>query len=584
MTERERSAQRRRMAVVWAAVSALLVIVSWDQIETGLGWGPDDRLRQVQLRDLLAGQSWFDTAQYRVAWPDSAAMHWPRLVELPLALVAQALTPLVGAATAEVVAMVAVPLVALGCAMVLVHSIAARCFDAPVALLAAALVAATVPTVAQLRPMRIDHHGWQVVCALLALRGLVARDQRTGGLAMGAGAALWLAISMEGLPLAVALFGIAAWRWWRDPAEASRLGAAVAAFAGCSVLLHLASWGGFARMAGACDIVAPAHLAAIGAGAVPVVVGTVRNPARPLARLGWLAAAGLSAGATLLLTAPQCAGGAFADLDPLVRGEWLALVKEGTPIWTQTAPQVATLYGGLLVTAVVGLAWLVRRQELFLSNRAMTDAALAFLAAFVVALFVTRATAVAAAFGLPFAAWLVWKAFAFARSRRNAGARVLATAAVVLLILPGPLALAAGNAFERNGKPAPAEESGCREAASVAKLDALREAVILAPFDLGPTILALTGHRALATGHHRNDAAMRDQIEIMTEPVAKARRRLEQRRVAYVVTCPRDAEFANYARRYPEGLAAQVASGKPPDWLQRVYLKGSGLTVYRVAD
>ena len=34
--------------------------------------------------------------------------------------------------------------------------------------------AMAVPVIMQLRPMRIDHHGWQVVLALVALNGLAA--------------------------------------------------------------------------------------------------------------------------------------------------------------------------------------------------------------------------------------------------------------------------------------------------------------------------------------------------------------------------------------------------------------------------
>jgi hypothetical protein len=45
----------------------------------------DGAMRLAQVRDLLAGQSWFDTTQYRMNTPSGLAMHWSRLVDLPIA-------------------------------------------------------------------------------------------------------------------------------------------------------------------------------------------------------------------------------------------------------------------------------------------------------------------------------------------------------------------------------------------------------------------------------------------------------------------------------------------------------------------
>jgi hypothetical protein len=63
--------------------------------------------------------------------------------------------------------------------------------------------------------MRIDHHGWQIVCALAAMNGLMARSPRTGGWVIGSALATWLAISVEGLPLAAVIFALVAIRWIR---------------------------------------------------------------------------------------------------------------------------------------------------------------------------------------------------------------------------------------------------------------------------------------------------------------------------------------------------------------------------------
>src|SRR5690348_4569865 len=68
---------------VWA-VWALANLAILPFAGTDLG-GPDDIMRMLQVRDLLAGQSWFDVTQYRINPPYGAAMHWSRLVDLPIA-------------------------------------------------------------------------------------------------------------------------------------------------------------------------------------------------------------------------------------------------------------------------------------------------------------------------------------------------------------------------------------------------------------------------------------------------------------------------------------------------------------------
>lgn len=46
----------------------------------------DSVMRLVQVRDLLAGQGWFDLTQYRMGLEGGFEMHWSRLVDLPIAL------------------------------------------------------------------------------------------------------------------------------------------------------------------------------------------------------------------------------------------------------------------------------------------------------------------------------------------------------------------------------------------------------------------------------------------------------------------------------------------------------------------
>jgi hypothetical protein len=102
------------LGALWLLISAGLIWSGWTEITTLSGWDPDDALRLVQLRDFLAGQSWFDSTQYRMNPPDGGPMHWSRLIELPLAALILLLRPLFGQPVAEMVAGSAVPLLLLG--------------------------------------------------------------------------------------------------------------------------------------------------------------------------------------------------------------------------------------------------------------------------------------------------------------------------------------------------------------------------------------------------------------------------------------------------------------------------------------
>ncbi|MFN5824838.1 MAG: hypothetical protein ACK44T_12530, partial [Sphingomonadales bacterium] len=156
-------------AIIWLLLAGLLLFLSRDNVATLSGWDPDDQLRLVQLRDFLGGQSWWDSSQYRLNAPDGAPMHWSRLIELPLAAIILALRPLLGTYGAEMAAGIIVPLGCYALIAAILASIAAR-IAGHIAGVSALMMAMVAPALSmQLRPMRIDHHGWQLVCAAIAL-------------------------------------------------------------------------------------------------------------------------------------------------------------------------------------------------------------------------------------------------------------------------------------------------------------------------------------------------------------------------------------------------------------------------------
>src|SRR3546814_14968511 len=84
----------------------------------------------------------------------------------------------------------------------------------PISMLAVVLLLTTPTILVQFTPFRIDHHGWQIWMAAVALCGALAARCLRGGDTAGLALAVWLQISSEALPYAALLAGAFALRSW----------------------------------------------------------------------------------------------------------------------------------------------------------------------------------------------------------------------------------------------------------------------------------------------------------------------------------------------------------------------------------
>lgn len=573
----------RQVLLVWLGLCILSLAINATSIAAIRFPDPDDLLRLLQVRDWIAGQSWFDVHQYRIDPPAGAAMHWSRLIDPPIAAIILILRPLIGQHLAELAALAVIPLLTLGCATALVARLARQFFGARIGIFACLVLALSVPIMHQLRPMRIDHHGWQIVLALVALNAAFAQSPRRGGAIAGLALALWLAISIEGLPLAATFMGLFALRWLRDWRERDWLVYGIAALTAGSAALWLAGHRLAELWQPYCDVITGAHLVLFGLGASGCwLVTRLRQPPlwQQLAALALVAGAGLAA---LVTIAPQCASGdAFAALDPVVRHFWLLRVYEGLPLWDQSAADAAEVLG-LPVLALLALFLTWRGGD---RRWIWAEYAILVLAALAVAIMVERASAVAAAFAAPAAAMLVrgWldQARSIAAPARRFGLMLAALAALApavpisaVMTLLAPRQAALERQVERSAR--------CELAGNLGGLNALPPADFLAPLDTGPALLYVSHHRILASGHHRASAAMRDVIEAFRGSAGQARTIIARRGIDYVAFCPGLSEPMLYQADAPGGFMAQLLANRVPDWLSPVPLKGiNGLQIYRV--
>ena len=586
-----RGALALRVVIVWLLLCGLFFAAKGHALLLHRFPDPDDALRLVEVRDLIAGQSWFDVHQYRIAAPEGVPMHWSRLVDIPLAAMILALRPLLGHPLAETVTCIAVPLLTLLCALILIGRLAGRLFTVEIAGFACLFAALSVPAMFQFQPLRIDHHAWQIVLALAALNGLFETDRRKGGWIIGLSMAASMAISIEGLPLTAAFLGVLALRYLRNRSDAAGLVHGSAALAIGSTVLFLGTRG-LTDLAEHCDTVSPAHLAAFAAVALGCLGLSALRHRPPLA----IAAAGLGvvaiSAAIVLAAAPSCANGAFAALDPLVRKFWYANVSEGQPIWHMTLSEMAIM----LVPALIGLTASVRlwlHAETAAERAWWLEFTLILLAATLIGVMVTRACAASAMLATIPSAWQLRERIDAARvASAPLWRRLLRAATVPLLIFPGLPVVAAESAVSAKdmGKPAPANapkayaRSACDYDKLAAGLRRLPATDIFAPLDLGPRIIVDTPHRVIATGHHRGVAGIHDVIAAFIARPDQARAIIARRHATLVVICPDQIEADNYRSAEPNGLMAGLLSNHAPAWLSPIDLApGSQFKAWRVA-
>ena len=581
--------RRRALGVAlagWAVVAVLALLRDWPAIASLHFADPDDALRMVQVRDLLAGQGWFDLHQYRIAPPHGTVMHWSRLVDAPIAGVIMLLRPLLGATRAELAAVAIVPLLTLLAAQLCLARLVARQLDPRLVLIATLLMLLMLPAMLQFEPPRIDHHAWQIVAVVAALNALLAKTPRGAALIAGLGLAFGLAVSLELLPFAGLFGALFALRWWRDPAGWRWLAWYLDALVLGSAALFLGTRG-LGDLNNYCDTVSPAYLAGLGVIALGVH-GLALRAAIPRA---WLVAGlGLAAvaGTVLFLwLAPGCSTGPFARLDPLVRHFWYDNVKEGMPVWRQDW----TVLVQMTVPPLVGLgaAILLARRE---AGHFWGEYALMLGGAVVISLAVSRFSSVSSAVAIVPLTWLVRRCALALSDPRSFRGKALLTAVLVAALLPGLLLDIAGRGYARvvsapvAAQPTQTHEvsDACGQPASLSALARQPRGTILGQFDFGPFILLRTPHSVVATPHHRAAAAMHDTIAAFLAAPDQAHALAAARHVDYVMLCPDLVETHMYMDRAPNGLAAQLLAGKTTDWLEPVALgpDGGAMRLWRV--
>jgi hypothetical protein len=95
---------------------------------------------------------------------------------------------------------------------------------------------------------------------------------------------------------------------------------------------------------------------------------------------------------------------------------------------------------------------------------------------------------------------------------------------------------------------------------------------VLTHVDLGPRLIAVTHHDAVAGPYHRNDTDIVDTMRAFRGTADEARRTVDRRGIDYVLICPNLSETTIYASQAKNGFYVQLVRGQVPAWLEPVTL------------
>jgi hypothetical protein len=328
---------------------------------------------------------------------------------------------------------------------------------------------------------------------------------------------------------------------------------------------------------GACDAFSAAHVVGglTGAAALAALSAGLPHWRTLQARAAAIIIAGVVTLAVVALTYPACLGDPLAQVDSFVKELWLSQVREAMPLMriAATRPEIAAIIALPVIFGFIAALYAIwNTRGLARTRWAMISALLGIglIAGFVHIRVFSSAAPLAA---LP-AAYAV---LAFSDRFLRATGTVARALAMALLCLPFS-SLAYAIALPQT-EDRVAGTLACLSPNALAPLAALSPGLVLAPIDSGSHLLSHTAHSVIAAPYHRDAAGIRLVFEALLASPAAAESIVRESGARYVMLCPQMHQVQALKERAPHGLAALLAEGAHPGWLEAVPLTD---TPYRV--
>jgi hypothetical protein len=363
--------------------------------------------------------------------------------------------------------------------------------------------------------------------------------------------------------------------WVSDRDQRARLVAYAVSLSGGTVAAFLL-FASNANWLAVCDALSPVWLGdALVGGALMAGLAMARVE-RWTMRLALAAGAGVVVAAFHALASPQCLT-RLEGVSPEATALWLSHVREARPIYRHGAETVALMLS-LPIAALLGyglVAWRGREDRDLLRRIAMV--VVPGLTALILLFWQTRTGPAAQMMAIPGAVAVAFILAPLAFNSKWALLRIPATVVVVLIGLGALVPFVTGYI---PGKPKTAAQKRvdvanrtCPSLRALAPVARQPKGVIFTFVDLGPRIISVTKHDAIAGPYHRNDQAIADVMNAFRGDEAQARRIIvEDYRSDYLLICPDMSTATIFQSETPKGFYMQLVKGRVPAWLTPIEL------------
>jgi hypothetical protein len=606
--------------VLFLCLASLLFIAAWsvpvfqNAFRRDLIYDSDSVLRLVQVRDLLAGQSWFDMRQQRLGFGDGTLWHWSRLSDIGPALLILLFEPVVGQAQAERLMMIVYPallfiplVLALywACGRVSVQIV--RLEGVPpqsrqrgwaLAGMLGVMLIQMDSVLYQFLPGLIDHHSLQMIFLVVLVGATIGPRTVLSGLIAAGGLTLGLVVGIDSIPFIVGALGGVVLAWALDPKAEQKFLTALGLGTMCLTLFTMASlmprpftlawcdsW--TLPLAGSLFVVSLYLL---------LLAGPVSRVKRLPIRIGIAGAFGVAVLLGLLTFFPACRDPLQLH-DPLFQTYWMGKAEENLSPWVVISWNPLAIVPQLFAASALGLgAYLVATKRLSLSTilpllavlvcgflgNALYQRVGPMLSLCVIILFAPAIIAVITTMGpglKRLGMWALCVPTAFVQAYVMVWFGLSDAVSPVSTQKTGTAVVDGAEDFS-NRPSLPTVV--CFGADQLAALRALPPSRIIAPFGQSEYLLHTTQHTLVYSGYHRLNKDLGWVMRWLLAPPDQAKAQLDERPFDYVSVCPRDIQFRNFARDYPDSLIANLIKGRAPDWLVPAIKLQSGGVIYRV--
>ncbi len=572
------STPTRSRAIFWALylVTLLAVILRGPDLSVPV-WdtGNDAAMRLIQVRDLLAGQSWFDVTQYRLGFEAGTPMHWSRLIDLPIAAILWVTSLFLTQDWAEAVTMTLWPLALIAPTLWAMHRASVRFGGVRAGPFGYLFAIIAIITTRKFEIGALDHHNVQMMLMAFILMAMMhSKSRARDGLIIGVAAALSIAIGLEMLPFIATISLMIGVNWvWVGAETKSKTILFSAAFAGTMIAVFLLTRPDFSTTIFRCDAFGRELLIIGVSGAMGLLVLAATISARTrLVRAGGVLMLGIAVILVTVAFAPQCLGNPYDPLYPDVAREWLGRIMESRSMFDIiSAGKLKNL--GLVVIPIIAILYTtyIAREPAY---RMRAIALLLILAgAYAMIFYQIRGLSVLFLLcAIPLAA-MMGQVYGHYKSTNSFLAGILF---IVLLFASIPNTWIVGMARFGGGEPQATEAKpvgkfkDCYKPHAFDALAALPAGLVAASTDLGVMMMRSTPHRALAANFHRNQDGIQAGIDLMHADMADAKDLLAEWGVDYVVLCANDFATKNWAETLPDGLWINLYRGDIPEYLTPV--------------